>query len=359
MQSGPLLVASLSSRNDMNEIARISSCNKIGSIKDCSEVACMPPRQPSPPILLTGRWTKQQDSILRHLVEQSSNEDEWTRAAAAMFPNRTMDDLIARWKKVLLPGFVKGTWSQSEDEKIIEMKNRGFTEWADIARVVCGRSAKQCRDRWANHLDPTIIKCEWSLEEDSELLRAHAQLGNAWTEVAKRIPGRSENAVKNRWNSAALRAIRDKHKNEETSSKRKFRLILKQPKETEETLEDSQSPEVCWIELKLNLARPLWWPAVVFSSIEALEEFDLPLPPDTLVLEDGERVAYCCGPHFTFEIISSEANIAAFVDDAASIRRYAPFEPWTSPTNLTLAVEEARLYKRILSKPKCARGSRY
>lgn len=345
----------------MKTIADITdiSCNTVISIKTCNESAVMTPtRQPSPPILLTGRWTKHQDSILRNLVEQSSHEDEWMHAAAAMFPNRTLDEVVLRWKKVLLPGFIKGTWSRCEDEIIIDMKNQGFEEWADIAREVRGRSAKQCRDRWANHLDPTIIKCEWSLEEDAELLRSHAQLGNAWTEVAKRIPGRSENAVKNRWNSAALRAVRNDYGYKEvaSSSKRKFRLIQKHPKKREQTPDDSRSPEVCWIELKSNLARPVWWPAVVFSSIEALEEFELPLPPDTLVLDEGENIAYCCGPHFSFEIVNSAANIKAFGDDATSIYSLAPMQQRASPTNLTLAVEEARLYKRMLSKPKCARG---
>jgi hypothetical protein len=96
-----------------------------------------------------------------------------------MFPNRTLENIVARWQKVLLPGFVKGTWSRDEDDKIIEMKSRGFTEWVDVSLKVIGRSAKQCRDRWANHLDPSISKSEWSFEEDVTLFRAHTQLGNA------------------------------------------------------------------------------------------------------------------------------------------------------------------------------------
>jgi hypothetical protein len=77
----------------------------------------------------------------------------------------------------------------------------GSIKWCVVAKNVPGRVGKQCRERWMNHLDPSVKKCKWSDEEDETMIRMQQQFGNRWSEIAKSLPGRSENAVKNRWNS--------------------------------------------------------------------------------------------------------------------------------------------------------------
>jgi hypothetical protein len=74
-----------------------------------------------------------------------------------------------------------------------------------VAARIPGRIGKQCRERWTNHLDPNLKKGGWTPEEDAVMAAAQARWGNAWTKIAELLPGRAENAVKNRWNSAFRR----------------------------------------------------------------------------------------------------------------------------------------------------------
>jgi hypothetical protein len=66
---------------------------------------------------------------------------------------------------------------------------------------------KQCRERWVNHLRPGLNKTMWTDDENARLLALHVQYGSQWTTIARYIEGRSENAVKNQWNTATVRAV--------------------------------------------------------------------------------------------------------------------------------------------------------
>ncbi|KAL6511612.1 hypothetical protein OROGR_021209 [Orobanche gracilis] len=117
------------------------------------------------------------------------------------------------WQGSSCAYWVKGQWTSEEDRKLVELvKQYGLRKWAVIAQHMVGRIGKQCRERWQNHLRPDIKKSLfWTEEEEKLIIEAHEKFGNRWAEIAKCIPGRSENAIKNHWN-ATIRKQTSKRK---------------------------------------------------------------------------------------------------------------------------------------------------
>ncbi|KAL9263870.1 Transcription factor MYB39-like protein [Drosera capensis] len=97
----------------------------------------------------------------------------------------------------------KGPWTSEEDEKLVSyIQEHGHGSWRALPRLAgLKRCGKSCRLRWANYLTPGIKRGRFSDEEEQLIIDLHSVLGNKWSRIATHLPGRTDNEIKNYWNT--------------------------------------------------------------------------------------------------------------------------------------------------------------
>ncbi|CAI9275482.1 unnamed protein product [Lactuca saligna] len=110
-------------------------------------------------------------------------------------------------------GLKKGAWSEDEDNKLRAYIQRyGHWNWALLPKFIgLSRSGKSCRLRWMNYLRPNIKHGNFTKEEDDLVIDLHNKLGNKWSTIAMKLPGRSDNEIKNRWNTHLKKRVQSDH----------------------------------------------------------------------------------------------------------------------------------------------------
>nr|UXL82758.1 MYB3 [Panax notoginseng] len=100
-------------------------------------------------------------------------------------------------------GLKKGPWTPEEDHKLVKhIQKHGHGSWRALPKLAgLNRCGKSCRLRWTNYLRPDIKRGKFSQEEEQTILNLHSILGNKWSGIATHLPGRTDNEIKNFWNT--------------------------------------------------------------------------------------------------------------------------------------------------------------
>ncbi|XAR67110.1 hypothetical protein NMG60_11013546 [Bertholletia excelsa] len=121
-------------------------------------------------------------------------------------------------------GLNKGAWTAREDKILSNyISIHGEGKWRDLpARAGLKRCGKSCRLRWLNYLRPDIKRGNITEEEEDLIIRLHKLLGNRWSLIAGRLPGRTDNEIKNFWNTNLSKRVKGrKNKNNQKSKQKK------------------------------------------------------------------------------------------------------------------------------------------
>ncbi|XP_039024675.1 transcription factor MYB72-like [Hibiscus syriacus] len=106
----------------------------------------------------------------------------------------------------------RGPWSPQEDLKLITfIQKYGHENWRALPKhaglLRCGKS---CRLRWINYLRPNVKRGNFSKEEEETIIRLHETFGNKWSKIASHLPGRTDNEIKNVWNTHLKKRLASK-----------------------------------------------------------------------------------------------------------------------------------------------------
>jgi len=152
-------------------------------------------------------WTKEEDENLKRLFEKYGRN--WNRIASEM-PGRNTDQVFHRWQKRIRPGIRRHNWTLYEDLRLrMAHAAYGGSHFSRISHHLLGRTDIQIKERWDNVLKPGLNKDRWTTAEDNKLLLIVAQrneemlTGLKWSQIAKQMPGRTDNQCWRRWKAIA------------------------------------------------------------------------------------------------------------------------------------------------------------
>ena len=175
-------------------------------------------------------WTKEEDEQLKYLILNYENLS-W-EIISEKIKGRTPNQCMCRWKNSLNPIIKKGKWDLNEDKIIIEyVKKKGEGNWNQIQSSLVGRTTKQIRERYINHLknkilnDNESINFKWNEKLDIELIQNYIIYEGSFVKISENLKGTTPNMVKNRFYSLLRQCVNKLMKNKIYCESQKIKLL--------------------------------------------------------------------------------------------------------------------------------------
>ncbi|KAL4940160.1 Homeodomain-like protein [Aspergillus oleicola] len=164
------------------------------------------------------RWTPAEDALLWELyqVQESAPTGKCQKVnwndIAQHIPGRSNKDCRKRYFNRFTDGLRKGSWTQEEDDRLLQLVERYQFRWAAIAQRMETRNADQCSKRWHHCLNPDLERSPWTDGENNLLLSAVETHGSSWKDIQKcHFPTRSANNIKNQYTVLSRKCLNTVH----------------------------------------------------------------------------------------------------------------------------------------------------
>ncbi|KAJ8767497.1 hypothetical protein K2173_017541 [Erythroxylum novogranatense] len=250
-------------------------------------------------------------------------------------------------------GITRGAWAALEDKILTEyVKIHGEGKWRNVPKQTgLKRCGKSCRLRWLNYLRPDIKRGNISDEEEDLIIRLHKLLGNRWSLIARRLPGRTDNEIKNYWNTILVKKLYGKQSKQSGDEKKKSNQIQVSDQTPSGTGIMRHSAMIPTKEALVNEN---------LSSHTATEDLvkneDVGLTAGSSILPDTSkecdsqrsRLDFCIENFSSYDISDSEIFRNCQLDDGADEEGGVTREWTTLDESLTLSEEEILLQDWIV-----------
>ncbi|KAK3024162.1 hypothetical protein RJ639_043739 [Escallonia herrerae] len=171
-------------------------------------------------------------------------------------------------------GLHRGAWSVQEDRLLTDfIQAHGESQWRSLpSRAGLLRCGKNCRLRWKNYLRPDIKRGNFALDEEDLIIRLHSLLGNRWALIAGRLPGRTDNEIKNHWNTHLSKRLPNSHETTNVPKLAEKPKPRKKPSSnsttTKRTEEERRNTSISGSSdgVKINESTKISIPAVAFTN---------------------------------------------------------------------------------------------
>ncbi|EPZ32632.1 hypothetical protein ROZALSC1DRAFT_27161 [Rozella allomycis CSF55] len=147
--------------------------------------------------LLKGKWSEAEDDLMKKGIEMFG-EGNW-QEISSLIPGRMGQQCLHRWLKCIRPDIKRGRWTELETQWLLAAVDMFSTKnWFQIQQYVPGKTDVQCRERYVNILDNSLVHSPWTPEEDKALLAAAEKYGpGKWSLIAKELGNRTDNMNQN------------------------------------------------------------------------------------------------------------------------------------------------------------------